>query len=87
MPFVPVAQKEHPIFAQPTCDETHIVVRFPWRINTVSTRRLSESATAVVAPSADSSRASMRDEKKVRKDGQVRSKKLTCTPDGMLLRL
>ena len=45
MPIVPVAQKEHPI-AQPTCDETHTVVRFPWRINTVSTRRLSESATA-----------------------------------------
>jgi hypothetical protein len=87
MPFVPVAQKEHPIFGQPTCDETHIVVRFPWRIKTVSTRRLSESATAVVAPSADSSRASMRDEKEVRRWTSSQQGAHVHTPDGMLLRL
>ena len=63
MPIVPVAQKVHPI-AHPTCDDTHTVVRLQCRITTVSTRSPSQSRTAslVVSPSCDSSRASTCDE-------------------------
>ena len=61
MPIVPVAQNLQPIL-QPTCDETHSVLRPSWRIVTHSTRWPSRSSTTalVVAPFAALTRRSTR---------------------------